>query len=402
MILRDFSTTAKLIIHEVFLIFTTLKTRKIAYLSSVDPNDKRAWSGTHFSILSTLRKSVGDVEVLGPYNPLIETYIGKALTGISQKISGKRYDYRHSHLLSKSYAKYFGDCLKKENFDCIVAPAASCEIAHLETKIPIFYISDTTFKRSLGYHKALSNLTSISEKAANEIESMALQKSTYVIVSSEWAAESVLKDYGIEENKIRVIPFGPNMENLPDINNLKTDINSNQIEILFPAVYWENKGGDIAVNCLKILKENNINARLMVVGCTPPEKHRSIEGLEFIPYLNKNESIQLKKLQELFFRSDFLILPTRFDCTPVVFCEASAFGLPSLCTDTGGVRGHIKEGLNGFLFDYKDDGQAYAKKIIELISNKNQYFELRETSRKMFEEKLNWENWAREFKKLIN
>ncbi len=379
-----------------------VKRMKIGYVSAIDPNDKQSWSGTHFSILNSLKKEGYDVDILGPSRPKLELLIGKILAVISQKISGKRFDYRHSNLLSKAYARYFEKKLKKKHFDFLIAPAASCEIAHLETQIPIVYVSDTTFKRSLGYHKALTNLSHKSEKVANAIEQLALTKSKLIIVSSEWAAESVKRDYGISKKHIRIIPFGPNMNKIPDKSKLKSNFDINQIELLFPAVYWENKGGDIALNCLKKLQAKKINARLTVVGCIPPEEARKTKGLEYIAYLNKNDSTQLKQLQELFLRSDFLILPTRFDCTPVVFCEASAFGLPSLCSDTGGVRGHIHEGKNGFLFNYDDDGTGFAEKISELIDNPSEYEILRISSRKLFEEKLNWDQWRNHVLTAIN
>ena len=378
-----------------------MKEYKFAYVSSVNPRDKRSWSGTHFSILKAIDGKLGKVDVLGPYEPKLSSLLGKLKTGISQKVSGKRIDYRHSHLLSKAFSEYFEKKLKENHYDFIIAPAASCEIALLSTNIPILYISDTTFKRSLGYHKALSNLTEKSEKEANEIEEMALKKSHSIIVSSEWAAESVKSDYGISHEKVHVIPFGPNMENLPEKSKLKSLLDKNHIELLFPAVYWDNKGGDLAVNCLNVLKQNNVKVRLTVVGCTPPLKHLNNDSIEYYPYLNKNEVTQLNKLQELFFRADFLILPTRFDCTPVVFCEASAFGLPSLCSDTGGVRGHIFEGLNGYLVDFNDSGDGYAKKILELISNPEQFIELRKSSRNLFEKSLNWVHWTEEIRKII-
>ena len=373
-----------------------------AYLSSVDPLDKRAWSGTHFSIYSTIESQVGSITALGPYQPLLSNWLGKIRTGLSQKITGKRFDYRHSQLVSNSFALYFEKKLKQNKFDYIVAPAASCELAYLNTTLPIVYISDTTFKRSLGYHKALTGLSNKSIREADEIERKALEKSHKIIVSSHWAAESVIKDYAIDEKRVFVIPFGPNMAQIPERTHLKRKFNENKVQLLFPAVYWDNKGGDYAVNCLIELQKLNIEASLTVVGCVPPEKARSIRGLQFVPYLNKNNPSDLIKMQELFLQADFLILPTRFDCTPIVFCEASAFGLPSLCSDTGGVRGHITEGINGYLFDYYDNGEGYAKKIIEILRKPEEYAELRKSSRNYYEEKLNWHNWASEFKKIIS
>ena len=65
---------------------------KIAYLSSNNPLDKRAWSGTHFSIYSAIQKELGEVTVLGPYQPKNAFFFGKMMTAFFQLISGKRFN----------------------------------------------------------------------------------------------------------------------------------------------------------------------------------------------------------------------------------------------------------------------------------------------------------------------
>ena len=39
----------------------------------------------------------------------------------------------------------------------------------------------------------------------------------------------------------------------------------------------------------------------------------------------------------------FLILPTEFDAFGIVFCEASAYGVPSIAADVGGVSQPVRE-----------------------------------------------------------
>ncbi len=143
---------------------------------------------------------------------------------------------------------------------------------------------------------------------------------------------------------------------------------------------------------IELLKKN-IKAELTIIGCTPPEKFNH-PNINIIPFINKNEPGGQKQLMEIYSNSHFLILPTRFDCTPIVFCEASAFGLPVLCANTGGVEGHIKEGVNGYLIDYNDTGSGYAKKIIELFEDKEKYQALVLSARKLYNDELNWHKWA--------
>jgi glycosyltransferase involved in cell wall biosynthesis len=85
-----------------------------------------------------------------------------------------------------------------------------------------------------------------------------------------------------------------------------------------------------------------------------------------------------------------------------VINEASAFGIPGLIANSGGVAGHLKNNENGFLIPYEDKGNGYAQKIEELINDPSSYIELRKKTRKLYEEQLNWEHWTKEFQKIIS
>ena len=107
-------------------------------------------------------------------------------------------------------------------------------------------------------------------------------------------------------------------------------------------------------------------------------------------------------MKEIYQQQHFLILPTRFDCTPIVINEASAFGIPCLVANSGGVAGHLKNNENGFLIPYEDNGNGYAQKIEELINSPESYINLRKQTRQLYESQLNWEHWANEFQKIIS
>ncbi len=381
-------------------LIITLKKIKIAYLSSINPLNKKVWSGTHYSIYKTLQKHVGEVVILGPYEPKFQILIGKLITGISQKIFNKRYNYRHSHFVSKAYGKYFTKQLHQHQVDVIVAPAGICELAYVNTSIPIIYISDTTMELSINYHKALSGLFKFSEHETRALEKKALDKCSKIIISSRWEFDSLTKHYHYKEEKLALLPFGANMELLPETIEITDRDFTKRVKLLFIGVYWENKGGDIAYNCLIELLHQNINAQLTVVGCIPPEQYKH-PNMHVIPFIDKNSQEGIKKLYDIFSSHDFLILPTRFDCTPIVICEASAFGMPALVSDTGGVAGHLKENQNGYLIDFNDKGKAFALKIKELITNPERYYELRKSTRKEFEKNLNWDSYGEKLKEII-
>jgi glycosyltransferase involved in cell wall biosynthesis len=373
---------------------------KIAYISSSNHLDKKAWSGSINNIFNSLSENLGTVEALGPYSPTSAIFIGKIIHWFCITFFKKRFDFRRSILVSKAYASYFEKKLNNKHFDFIVAPAASPEIAFLNTRIPIVYISDSTVKASLNYHKALSNLTKYSEKQAIYIETKALNKSTINALTSPWAINSAISELNISSKKMLLLPFGANIKNPPKkeliLNKNKGDV----CKLLFIGVYWENKGGSIAYNTLIKLLEMGIEAELTICGCIPPEKYKH-EKITVIQFLNKNIKEEEEKLYGLYERANFLILPTRFEAYGLVFCEASAYGVPSLATNTGGVSGVITEEKNGYLFNYEDFGDGYANKIKEIWIDDAAYKQLSLSSRNEYETKLNWNSWAQKLQEKL-
>jgi glycosyltransferase involved in cell wall biosynthesis len=96
-----------------------------------------------------------------------------------------------------------------------------------------------------------------------------------------------------------------------------------------------------------------------------------------------------------------LLLPTRFDCTPIVINEASAFALPSLVSKTGGVEGHLKNSVNGHLIDYNDDGTTYAAIVSDWLKKPELYEKMSESTLNLYCNFNNWVHWTEEFKKLL-
>ncbi len=148
------------------------------------------------------------------------------------------------------------------------------------------------------------------------------------------------------------------------------------------------------------LEEMGIAAELIVCGCTPPARF-SHQSMRVIPFLDKNDERQRQELEQLYITSDFLLLPTRNECFGIVFCEANAFGLPVIATQTGGIPGVISDGENGVLLPYNGRGDAYAEVIAKIYREEQRYTELVRASRAAFDNRLNWDAWGVVVKKLI-
>lgn len=373
---------------------------KIALLTSQDPNDRRSWSGIYYYISRALQTHCGEVTHLGPIRTHLTT-TGRLVSAGLRRLTGKRYLYLHTALLSKRFARLFGPRIEEGQFDVIVAPSASTELAYLETRLPIVYITDATIALMIDYYSSyFGRPFRRSRREANRIEQLAIDKADLIICSSSWAQRSLCNDYHADVNKVHVVPFGANFDEWPFPRTLHGRHHEKTCHLLFVGNDWRRKGGQIAVDTLVELEKLGVSAKLTIVGCVPPVKPRQ-GNIEIIPLLDKNDHAQYKRLAALFHGADFCLLPTRAECTAIVISESVAFGLPVIATNTGGVSEVVREGENGYLLSTDAPGIAYATVISNLYNDNERYWKLRFSSRQQFETRLNWDVWGTTVSKLI-
>jgi glycosyltransferase involved in cell wall biosynthesis len=374
---------------------------RIAYLSVIDPLDKRSWSGTTYYIGQALQKNIGDVDFLGPVKfPGIINNLMRGFIKLIRILFKKEYSTVYSIFLSWYSSRVFNKKIKGKHYDCIVAPAASNGLTHIKTNLPIISIADTTFHLISNYYlKDFKNLVSLSKWEGNYLDRKSLKKSSLIIYSSWWAANSAIKDYKIPESKVFVMPLGANIDFIPERGVIHEKEKNDTLTLLYLAVEWERKGGRIAFDAFSKLYEKGISVKLVICGCIPPPQF-SHPNMEVIPFLDKNVAGDHERFVRLLSSAHFLILPTRADCSLLVACEANAYGVPAITTDTGGVSEIVKDGINGYCLPLEASGEEYSILIYDLFTDKKKYHRLVQSSRLRFEESLNWDKWADGFREL--
>ena len=370
---------------------------KVGFVLQDTPN---ASSKKYNYMLDALR--VEGCEII-PIYPIKSVYIERIMIGInvlSKLICGKRIAPFHSYFVSLFQSRKLLKLLQLKNPDIIFAPFGASGLYYYNKNIPVIYCSDTTFFNMIDYYPAYSKLWKASINRGNDIERRAIERSFISVFSSKWAARSAMIDYGAPANKVRVIPFGANLENEPLSLKKKSIGNKDKIKLLFLSVEWERKGGDIALKTLKILKKAGFNVELIICGVSPPEEIL-FEDITVIPMLDKNDPEDLKKYNSILINSHFLLLPVRAECMGHVFCEASAYGVPSITTDTGGVKEVVRDSVNGYTLLLDETGKNYANKIVEIVQS-GSYSELSQKAIDLYRAELNWKVWAKMMKRIFN
>lgn len=361
----------------------------IAFITASNPLDKKSWSGIYYQMHKGLTNNIEKVECIGPI-PLFFIKAMAVTNRITKFFFGKGYNYKNSIALSFIHSKFIQFKLRGKKFDYIFAPAASTEVAFLNTNIPIIYCSDSSFGQLNDYYDTYSNLFKFSVKESNYIEQRAILKASYLIYSSDWASNFVEKNYKTN-CKPTTISFGANISDKKSTFVPKTINKLEEIQILFLGVDWYRKGGEIVYETFIQLLEAGFNVKLTVCGCIPPVKHSKIE---VIPFLDKNKKEDLGIFIELLNRTHFLFLPSKAECFGIVFCEASAFGIPSITRNTGGISNAVYNGINGYCLDENAKADDYFNVVKKLIENESEYKKISISSRELYEDKLNWEKWA--------
>jgi glycosyltransferase involved in cell wall biosynthesis len=374
---------------------------RIGYLSSYSANTLSpwAWSGTLFAIQRQLLLEGFDVVHLGNTRPA-SRWKGTLDRYLKYLVLWLRLPQPPPTRQRRKFMKQVHQKLREQPCDLILTAAATDETALLETDIPIVYLSDATAQV---YYPLYNKMPTAGLAEAITLDHKTFNLVDQVIFPCEWAASSARQDYGIDPDKVKVLPFGANLEYIPtrsQVQKKRQATRPNPVcRLLFCGVEWERKGGAIAFETLVALRDAGVNAELIVVGTKPPKSfihpHMRVVG-----YLDKTLPRQREVLEDLLWQSHFFLLPTRGDCYGIVCCEASAFGLPVLTTRIGGVPEVVLEGKNGHLFPIEATGQDYAARILELTQNPAQYEALVASSRQEYDDRLNWERWGQGFREI--
>ena len=365
----------------------------IGILTGADSQKRgRTHSSIAFFMARALQRNCGEVVHLGPVLSPVEL-AGKVANRFARRVLHRPCDFNDTWLQAWDWARIFAKRLS--GLDILLNVQMGPQFALLETDIPIIYASDATFELVRDYYPFYSHLPRWNVRQGEAIEGCALERAALFTVPSRWAAASARDHYGVPPDKIRIISRGGNLDEVPPEHKATAPrLQRATCRLLFVAVEWERKGGDIAYDTLCALRERGVDASLIVVGCEPPASvNRS--SVRVIRYLDKEVPSHRAALSQLFLSSHFLLLPTRAECTPRVFSEASAHGTPSIAADTGGVSGAIFNGENGFLLPPTADGCAYAALVAELLEQPERYEALVASSRRAYDQRLNWDAWAR-------
>lgn len=350
---------------------------KIAYISEISPSDLNNWSGTPHYVYKILSENHTVV------------WIGEGMCNGAywhhRFLQNGRPFFIHDY--SPDVCRMLSDAIRAGGFD-IVLTSTYAMASDLDVDVPILYFSDIVYILCKdNYFPMPAEL----EKRAILCEGKALRRADKIVFSSDIVKRTAMDFYNLPEDKIIVFDFGAN---IPDPQNVLPEIyDKNICRLTFVGRDWARKGGEKMLQTFRILKKQGFPCELTIIGSKPKEEIDDPD-IKVIPFLDKNKAEDMIRYDEILRKSHFMVLPTRYDAYGILFCEASAYGVPSIAADVGGVSQPVKEGINGFLLSHNATAEDYAKTIREVFENQEMYLMLRQSSRREYLTRLNWSVWG--------
>ena len=176
----------------------------------------------------------------------------------------------------------------------------------------------------------------------------------YIVPNSFSQADYIRESFPKLANKIVAIPnFVDIKQFYPKRNKPRRELP----EIIVVATIWASKNTLGLIDAIPALIERGFIFHISWYGKDETNIDYFNEARQRIKELRLDSIIELKEkttsIAEKYQNADFFCLPSFYEGTPNVICEAMACGLPILCSDVCDNSRYVKDGENGFLFDPK-------------------------------------------------
>lgn len=191
--------------------------------------------------------------------------------------------------------------------------------------------------------------------------------SDHIFVHTEKMKKELLKEFGVSDHKVTVIPFGinnaiPETTLTPAEAKERLGISASEKTMLFFGNIRPSKGLEYLLAAFESMVRRDASYRLIIAGrCSkqfagewekvrPAARRLSSQGLVIL----RNKFIPDDETELYFKAADVLVLPYTDIFQSGVLFMGYNFGLPAVATDVGSLREDIVEGRTGFVCRPRD------------------------------------------------
>ena len=193
-----------------------------------------------------------------------------------------------------------------------------------------------------------------------------------VIVANEYEKE-IFSQF-VDKSRIGIVRNGINLEIL---DSKETDfMKKHGIKepfILFLGRFTKVKGIDVLLHAIKIVKKERVSlkTKFVIMGVDFGFQNEMFDMINKLKIANEVIVIKNPSRDDVitaYKKSKFLVLPSRWELSPLTPLEGFAFKKPVISTNVHGIPYTISNGKNGILVE-PDDPLSLSNAILELYDN---------------------------------
>jgi glycosyltransferase involved in cell wall biosynthesis len=301
---------------------------EVAVASVGDPESPATWSGTTAGILRALRElgvstQAVDVRLPGVFE--------RAVPGFGAVWARNRFDAQGAALTMKARSLLVRRRLRA----CggVIQIGTTFELSPGTSYVTL---EDMTLQQAFSIHPVFSRMSARGLRAWERRRERIYAGSRMCAVSSHWAAESLVADYGVPRERIAVVGLGSNHDVAP--SGRAPDRTP---RFLFVGIDWERKGGPVLLRAFARVRRRRPDAILDLVGGHPPVDQA---GVRAHGLLSLERAADRRLMAELFSTATCLVVPSLVEPFGIVYLEAASAGVPSIVGSEGGAREAIGDG----------------------------------------------------------
>lgn len=200
----------------------------------------------------------------------------------------------------------------------------------------------------------------------------AYQLPDYLIVHTRRTADQLIKDFGVEEERIVLLEHGINQIPLIEINQVaksraETGVTETERLVVFFGAVMPYKGVDILLDAAV---EPCWSARLLIAGRCGDSVYGAKLREQIDSHPNKdrivwdNRYLTEEEVASVLLAADVLVMPYRsIDQSGVLFA-ALKYGLPVVAFDVGSLKDYLIDGVGRIIAE--GDVSSFAKAVMEI------------------------------------
>ena len=177
-----------------------------------------------------------------------------------------------------------------------------------------------------------------------------------------------------DENKIEVVRNGINLENMKPSIDFKKKYTINHDYFLFLGRFHEVKGLDTLLDAMNLIKNHPLmsTTKLVIMGVDFGFEKKMLKMIKEMNLDNVVKIIKNPPREDVFSaynESEFLVLPSRWELSPLTPLEGFAFKKPTISTKAHGIPYTLHDRKDSILVE-SENFKELSDVIIELLNDK--------------------------------